>query len=169
MVHSPTSPTYSPETRIILFCSPPVDEARWAIRRKERGMFMDRDKEVTRTYAEACLKIGQEYRDKGRGEDGKKQELHRVDVIDTWGLMMQKVEAGERTLEDYLKDGLHLASEGNNDAQQLVFEEIMKIVRTRYPEYDPETMPMHAPWWGHLDHSHPETDLLICANKPAKS
>ncbi|KAF9345175.1 hypothetical protein BGX26_003433 [Mortierella sp. AD094] len=158
MVHSPNSRTYSPEIKIIIICPPAIDEARWAARRKSQGLPMDRDKDVTRQYAETCLKVGKEYQSKNSQHE---KGLHQVDVIDTWGLMTEGVESGKYTLNDYLKDGLHLASQGNN----LVFEEIMKIIKSRYPEWNPDNMPMHAPWWGRLDNEHPETDLLICANK----
>ncbi|KAF9570800.1 hypothetical protein EC968_001400 [Mortierella alpina] len=159
MVHSPASPTYSPETRIIVICPPPIDEIRWAIRRKERGMRMDRDKEVTRRYAETCLRVAQEYQERNREQESLQH--CQVDVIDTWNIMMEQVKAGNHTLDEYLKDGLHLASQGND----VIFQEIMKIIRGRYPEWDPDTMPMHAPWWGNLDPKNPEKDLLICANK----
>ncbi|KAF8927528.1 hypothetical protein BGZ47_002104 [Haplosporangium gracile] len=75
---------------------------------------------------------------------------------------MDKVESGERTLSEFLKDGLHLAAAGND----MIFEEIMKILRNKYPFWDPAKMLMHGPWWRHLDLDHPETDLLICANQP---
>ncbi|KAG0306410.1 hypothetical protein BGZ97_000760 [Linnemannia gamsii] len=78
---------------------------------------------------------------------------------------MAKVEAGECGLVDLLRDGLHLAAAGND----VIFEEIMKIVRTKYPAWDPATMLMHGPWWREWDIDHPETDLLICANKPPAS
>ncbi|KAG0255234.1 hypothetical protein BG011_005272 [Mortierella polycephala] len=158
-VHSPTSPTYSPETRIIVICPPTIDEDRWAIRRKGQGLMMDRDKDVTKQYAETCLRVAKEY--EGKNDQRQSPQHSQVDVIDTWGLMTEQIESGKRTLGDYLRDGLHLASEGNN----LIFEQIMKVIRSRFPEWDPDTMPMNAPWWGDLDRKHPETDLLICGNK----
>ncbi|KAF9577559.1 hypothetical protein BGW38_007148, partial [Lunasporangiospora selenospora] len=91
-VHDPTSPTYSPETKIILICPPMIDEPRWAMRRAGQGIPMDR-------------------------------------------------------------------------ATGLFFDQIMGIIRRKYPEWDPEVMPMHAPWWGELDRANPEQDLLICDNK----
>ncbi|KAF9274014.1 hypothetical protein BGZ88_003343 [Linnemannia elongata] len=157
MVHSPTSPTYSPHTKIILICPPPVNEGPWEKECEQRGMSMNRDWKVTKAYAEVCLSVGREYSERnGQGEECQ------VDVVDTWGIMMKKVEGEERTLEEFLKDGVHLASAGND----VIFEEIMKILRTKYPAWDPAKMPMHGPWWRHLDVDHPETDLLICANKP---
>ncbi|KAF9947236.1 hypothetical protein BGZ72_010752 [Mortierella alpina] len=155
MVHSPASPTYSPETRIVVICPPPIDKERCARRRKEQGMKMDRDPEVTRQYAETCFRVGREYHLKNQGQKC------RVDVVDTWNIMMEQVKAGKHTLEEYLRDGLHLAAQGND----VIFEEIVKIIQSRYPEWDPNTMPMHAPWWGHLDRKNPEKDLFICGNK----
>lgn len=70
---------------------------------------MNRDWKVTKAYAEVCLSVGREYSERnGQGEECQ------VDVIDTWGVMMEKVEHGERTLEEFLRDGLHLAAAGNN-------------------------------------------------------
>ncbi|GJJ77631.1 isoamyl acetate esterase [Entomortierella parvispora] len=158
MVHNPESPTYAPHVRIILIGPPVIDEDRWAIRRKERAMAMDRDKDVTRAYAERFLKLGRQYQQRNVEHA---LEHHQVDVVDTWGLMMAEIDAGRRDLNDYLKDGVHLAAAGND----LIFEQIMTIVRTRYPAWDPESMPMHAPWWGRLNRLNPETDLLVCGNK----
>jgi hypothetical protein len=77
---------------------------------------MNRDKDLTRAYAETCLRVGKEYSARRGGEEGggEGDELHRVDVIDTWGVMMAKVEAGECGLVDLLRDGLHLAAAGND-------------------------------------------------------
>ncbi|KAF9147946.1 hypothetical protein BGX21_011229 [Mortierella sp. AD011] len=158
MVHSPNSPTYSPEIKIIVICPPAIHEGLWGARRKSQGIPMDRNKDVTRQYAETCLKIGKEYQSKNSQHE---KGLCQVDVIDTCGLMMEGVKSGKYALNEYLKDGLHLASPGND----LIFQEIMKIVRSRYPEWDPDNMPMHAPLTANLDREHPETDLLIGANK----
>ncbi|KAI1298187.1 hypothetical protein EDD11_006869 [Mortierella claussenii] len=118
MVHHPDSPTYSPGTRVIVICPPPIDEAQWAIRRKERGMAMDRNKDVTRQYSEKCRTVAQEYQSKyARQQDQSSDNhhhYHQIDVIDTWTLMMDQMQNGQRTLDDYLKDGLHLASAGND-------------------------------------------------------
>ncbi|KAF9346702.1 hypothetical protein BGX34_003710 [Mortierella sp. NVP85] len=159
MVHSPNSPTYSPGTRIILICPGPVEESLWAHRRKGQGRPMDRDKDVTKQYAALCLKVGQEYQAKNAQQASPQH--HQVDVIDTWGLITAQVENGQQALTDYLRDGVHFTSEAND----LVFKHIMEIIRRRYPEWDPEKMPMHAPLYADLDLAHPETDLLLCANK----
>ncbi|KAF8949604.1 hypothetical protein BGZ46_005069, partial [Entomortierella lignicola] len=158
-VHNPDSPTYSPEIKIILICPPTIDETRWAAHRKEQGIAMDRDKDVTRQYAEVCLRVGKEYQSKNSLDE--KEELHQVDVIDTWGLMTKAIESGEYTLNDYLRDGLHLALQGNN----LIYEQIMAIIKKKYQQWDPEVMSMHAPWWRHLNRENPEADLLVCSNK----
>lgn len=70
---------------------------------------MNRDWKVTKAYAEVCLSVGREYSERnGQGEECQ------VDVVDTWGIMMKKVEGEERTLEEFLKDGVHLAGAGND-------------------------------------------------------
>ncbi|KAF8920448.1 hypothetical protein BGZ58_004388 [Dissophora ornata] len=159
MVHNPNSTTYSPQTKIIVICPPPIDETRWAAYRQWQGQAMDRNKDVTRQYSETCLKIGQEYEAKNSVQSSPHH--CQVNVIDTWGVMSKRIESGQQSLRDYLSDGVHLTAKGNN----LIFEQIMNVVRHRYPEWDPETMLMHGPWWANLDLKNPEVDLLVCANK----
>ncbi|KAK3843098.1 MAG: SGNH hydrolase-type esterase domain-containing protein [Linnemannia gamsii] len=170
MIHDPSSRTYSPWTRIIVICPPPVEEALWAVECKKRGMDMNRDWRVTKQYAEMCRQVANEYSAKARGGNGGSEEkdegqlmqqLHQVDVIDTWEIMTRQVESGQRKLSDFLRDGVHLAAEGNN----IVFEEIMEIIRRKYPEWDPTKMQMHGPLWRELDLDHPKIDLMICTNK----
>ncbi|KAF9389434.1 hypothetical protein CPC16_005792 [Podila verticillata] len=156
MVHHPQSPTYSPETKIIVICPGRLDEPKWALHRQEQGRPMDRSAAMTQQYAERCQAIGKEYHDKHIGS-----RLHRVHVVDTWGKMTEQIETGKKTLAEHVHDGVHLGSAGND----LIFQEIMKIIQTHYPEWDPEKMSMHAPWWGDLDRSHSRKDLLIRANK----
>jgi len=115
-VHSPTSPTYSPGTRIILICPGPVEESLWAHRRKGQGRPMDRDKDVTKQYAALCLKVGQEYQAKNAQQASPQH--HQVDVIDTWGLITAQVENGQQALSDYLRDGVHFTSEANDVRKQ---------------------------------------------------
>ncbi|KAG0036557.1 hypothetical protein BGZ82_004037 [Podila clonocystis] len=161
MVHHPDSPTYSPETRILLICPGRLDEPKWTLHRQAQGRPMDRSAAMTEQYVERCRAIGQEYHAKSEKEGSK---LHRVHVVDTWALMTEQIDSGKRILADYVHDGVHLASAGND----LIFQEIMRIIQTHYPEWDPEKMPMHAPWWGDLDPSNLENQLLIGANKRTK-
>ncbi|KAF9920753.1 hypothetical protein FBU30_009307 [Linnemannia zychae] len=169
MVHNSSSPTYSPYTKIIVICPPPVEEIAWKAECDRFGTVMDHDSNLTKKYAETCLRVATEYAAESASRTGVDSaantangvRLHEIDVIDTWSIMMDLVESGERNLSDFLRDGVHLAAEGNN----IIFQEIMNIIRTKYPEWNPDKMPMNGPWWRKLDRAHPETDLLICANK----
>ncbi|KAF9971239.1 hypothetical protein BGZ73_005841 [Actinomortierella ambigua] len=159
MVHSPSSPYYAPWTKIIIICPPVIDYDRWNQHRQKQGRPMDRTIERSQQAAAKCLEVAREYQRKN--EAGLATRSHQVDVIDTWNLMNDQIVAGNKTLRDYLFDGLHLNSDGN----ELIYQELMKLIRTKYAEWDPNVMPMHAPWWGNINKEHPETDLLICANK----
>ncbi|KAG0076261.1 hypothetical protein BGZ93_003997, partial [Podila epicladia] len=111
MIHHPDSPTYSPETRILLICPGRLDEPRWMLHRQEQGRPMDRSSVMTQQYAERCRAIGQECHAKSEKEGGAR---HRVHVVDTWTLMTEQIESGKRVLADYVHDGVHLASAGND-------------------------------------------------------
>ncbi|KAI8357180.1 SGNH hydrolase-type esterase domain-containing protein [Mortierella sp. GBAus27b] len=156
MVHDPSQPTYSPETRIILICPPPVDIPLWTARCESENKRMDKNKDSTERYSKACLEIGQEYQSKNSQQPPRHHQLH---VIDAWTLVAEQL--GKGPLTDYLIDGVHLGFKGN----KLFFDQIMKVVETHYPEWTPAKLPLNAPYWMNLDRQHPETDLLICANR----
>ncbi|KAG0226316.1 hypothetical protein BGW42_003775 [Actinomortierella wolfii] len=162
MVHSPSSPYYAPWTKIIVIVPPVIDYDRWAQHRDSQGRPMDRTVDQTREYAIKCREVAQEYQAKNKPKEDGQPWYHQVDVIDTWNLMNDQIRAGNKSLGDYLVDGLHLNSDGN----ELIYQELSKLIQTKYSDWDPETMPMHGPWWGNLSKEHPETDLLVCANKP---
>jgi lysophospholipase L1-like esterase len=108
MVHSPSSPTYSPETRIILICPSPVDIPLWTARCESENKVMDKDKESTERYAKACLELGQEYQSKNGQQPSQHHQLH---VIDAWTLVTEQLGKGPSI--DYLRDGVHLGFKGN--------------------------------------------------------
>ena len=92
MVTSPTSPYYSPHTRIILITPPPVNpnqqpEAPWATRNNVS----------TKAYARQMLRVGEET---------------GVEVVDAWELFWAKADGKEEWLTPYLSDGLHLTAAG---------------------------------------------------------
>jgi lysophospholipase L1-like esterase len=90
MITSPTSPYYSPHTRIILITPPPVNpnqrpEEPWATRNNVN----------TKAYAQQVLRVGEET---------------GVEVLDAWELLWEKVDGMEERLTPYLSDGLHLTA-----------------------------------------------------------
>jgi len=87
MIRSPTSPYYSPHTRIILITPPPVNSHQRA----------DRDFDATKSYAEAAKETG---------------SALRLPVADIWTEIWEASGKDERALETYLHDGLHLNAAG---------------------------------------------------------
>lgn len=101
---------------------------------------MNRDWEVTKAYAEVCLSVGREYSERnGQGEECQ------VDVIDTWGVMMEKVKDEERTLEEFLRDGLHLAAAGNNVSWGVFLASVFYMVINYSPSPHIEKMFSNTP------------------------
>ncbi|KAM5542561.1 hypothetical protein V8D89_003522 [Ganoderma adspersum] len=123
MVSSPESPRYSPATRVVLLTPPPVNTLQWSVRQASRDppAALDRDFEVTRTYAEAAKEVGQ--------SEG-------VPVVDVWTKFWEGAGRVEAELKKYLTDGLHLNEEG----YAVVFEELTKTIAERYPEYHHENL-----------------------------
>lgn len=99
MVSSPESPRYSPATRVVLLTPPPVNTLQWSVRQasKDPPQGLDRDFEVTRTYAEAAKEVG---------------EAEGVPVVDVWTRFWEGAGRVEAELKKYLTDGLHLIEEG---------------------------------------------------------
>jgi isoamyl acetate esterase len=99
MIKSPSSPHYSPETEIILITPPPVNtyQREEELANRDPPLKLDREFEVTRSYAMAVKEVGEEA---GLG------------VADVWTKIWEKAGKNERALNKYLWDGLHLTSEG---------------------------------------------------------
>ena len=99
MVSSPESPRYSPDTRVVLMTPPPVNTLQWSVRQasKDPPQNLDRDFEVTRTYAEAAKEVAE-----GEG----------VAIVDVWTRFWEGAGKVEAELKKYLTDGLHLNGEG---------------------------------------------------------
>ena len=99
MVRSPSSEYYSPKTCVLLISHPPVNTyqrgADLASRDPPRNC--DRDFGITKLYAEAVVKTGQ--------EEG-------VPVTDVWTVIWEAAGKEERALSAYLSDGLHLNEKG---------------------------------------------------------
>ncbi|QRW00557.1 carbohydrate esterase family 12 protein [Ceratobasidium sp. AG-Ba] len=94
MPTSPTSPWYSPTTRVLLVTAPPINatqrNAEYASRNPPIGP--DRTHENTKAYAQAVIDVG-----KKRG----------VPVVDLWTALWKAAGETEEGLPKVLPDGLH--------------------------------------------------------------
>lgn len=90
LVTSPTSPYYSPNTRVILITPPPVNRA-------QRPEDTTRDNVNSRAYARQVVRVGEEV---------------DVPVVDAWTLFWDWAEEKEEALAPLLADGLHLSPQG---------------------------------------------------------
>ena len=99
MIKSPTSPYYSPTTRIILITPPPVNtfQRRADLESRVPPLSLDRYFEVTKAYAESVRKVA-------RSED--------VALVDVWTALWEAAGEDEKSLSKFLVDGLHLNEEG---------------------------------------------------------
>src|SRR5258708_8711331 len=90
MIRSPTSPYYSPRTRIILLTPPPVNPSQFP-----QGL--NRTPKHARKYANGVKSIGEEL---------------DLPVVDVWSLFWGKAGEQEEGLMPLLSDGLHLTKGG---------------------------------------------------------
>ncbi|EXJ90764.1 hypothetical protein A1O1_03868 [Capronia coronata CBS 617.96] len=123
------------DTKIILIVPAPVDE--WQIGDTERTAA------TTAKYAAACREVGQEL---------------DLPTLDLWTLFMlkagwtegsagpligSKAAAKSQVLDELLSDGLHFTAA----AYQLVFDELVKLIREKLPDHVPERLPSIFPDW----------------------
>jgi len=130
MVTSPTSPHYSPDTRIILITPPPVNTYQWDSR-----VF-----DVTKSYAEAVKEVGL--------KEG-------LPVADIWTSIWEAAGKDERSLSKYLSDGLHLTAEGYD----IVFNSLIKIIGEKYPELHYDKLQNVFLPWDNVDIANPRSTL----------
>lgn len=90
LVTSPTSPYYSPETRVILITPPPVNLA-------QGPQFSNRNNVNTKAYASQAVRVAEEM---------------NVPVVDVWSLFWKWGKGEETALAPLFTDGLHLTAEG---------------------------------------------------------
>jgi len=114
---------------VFLLTPPPVYEPALELRNKEKGkqLLRDRVNGNTLLYVEACKAVGQEF---------------NIPVIDNWTTLGG--DSAERG--DYLRDGLHLNEQGN----QQVFRNIVGLIGDKYPHLRPENMKLFQPHWAEI-------------------
>ncbi|KAI5480965.1 GDSL Lipase/Acylhydrolase family protein [Pseudohyphozyma bogoriensis] len=128
---SPTSPYYSPDTKILLLTPPPVDAQTrnndLATRDPPRPA--DRDAERTRLFAEAVKEVATEA---------------GLNAVDTWTAI--SVAAEKNGLDKYLSDGLHLTGEG----YEIVTTEVANAIKTHLPELHWDNLEQVFPHWADI-------------------
>lgn len=99
MIKSPTSPYYSPATRIILVTPPPVNtfQRRADLESRQPPLALDREFEVTKAYAEGVREVALS---------------ENVALVDVWTALWEAAGKDETSLAKFLRDGLHLNAEG---------------------------------------------------------
>jgi len=121
LITSPTSPYYSPDTRIIVITPPPINPA-------QGPQFLSRNNVNTKAYAIQAANVAEEM---------------NVPVVDAWNLFWNWGKGEETALSPLFTDGLHLTPEG----YQLVFDELMAVIGKNFPELLPTSMgPVFPPW-----------------------
>ncbi|TFY74383.1 hypothetical protein EWM64_g9631 [Hericium alpestre] len=137
MIRSPTSPFYSPVTKIILIAPPPVNTYQRGadLASRDPPRELDRQFEATKRYAQEVLAVG---------------EKEGVPVADVWTRLWEAAGQDERSLEQFLYDGLHL----NEAGYQVAYDELLKVIRDNYPELRHDQMSYVFPRHDYLyDHS----------------
>lgn len=109
MVHSPSSPRYSPSTKIILITPPPVNTHRRKADLEARNppLALDRLFDTTKAYAEAVKAVAAE---------------EEVAVLDVWTLLWEASHKKEEDLSRFLEDGLHLNKAGYSVGAPVCFK-----------------------------------------------
>ncbi|KAJ3477739.1 hypothetical protein NLI96_g10253 [Meripilus lineatus] len=141
-VTSPSSPHYSPVTRIILITPPPVNTHQRAadLATRDPPKLLDREFEVTRQYAEAVKDVGRK---------------EQVPVVDMWTLLWDASGHVEENLSEFLEDGLHLNVKG----YEIVYDNLIKTISEHYPELHYDNLGTAFPLHFEIDHSNLEASL----------
>jgi len=134
MILSPTSPYYSPTTRVILITPPPVNtfQRRADLESRQPPLTLDRDFEVTKAYAESVRKVA-------RDED--------VALVDVWSALWEAADKNEMLLERFLKDGLHLNAEG----YKIMYQALMATIKEVYPDVHYDNLKDVFPPWREIN------------------
>ncbi|WVR00104.1 hypothetical protein IAU59_007246 [Kwoniella sp. CBS 9459] len=158
---SPSSPyavSQLPEALNIVLITPTIfSPLQWEadLPDKEKS----RDLEVTRTYKDAVLELGREWKKKEQEQrDGKNG--WRIETIDLWDAVVRANrgrEAGPE-LERFFNDGLHLTTEG----YEILWSRLSKVIKEDFHGRgldweDIEDLPFRAPRWEDIDETRPET------------
>uniref|UniRef100_D8PWM2 SGNH hydrolase-type esterase domain-containing protein n=2 Tax=Schizophyllum commune (strain H4-8 / FGSC 9210) TaxID=578458 RepID=D8PWM2_SCHCM len=138
LVRSPTSTHYSPDTKILLITPPPVNTLQRGadLRARDPPKELDREFKVTEAYAQAVRDVGRE---------------ERVPVVDVFQAIWSAAGEKEEELAKFLGDGLHLNAVG----YEIMYVELLKVIKEKYPELDPDNLRYSFPRWDEVDWTNP--------------
>jgi lysophospholipase L1-like esterase len=106
------------EGKILFITPPPIDVEMLKVHHRRKGN--DRDAEVTKGYARACVEAA--------GELG-------VGVVDFWEVVKSRAGTNPR---GWFTDGLHLGPKGYRALE----ETVMEFIGREWPELRPQNLPM---------------------------
>ncbi|CCO26288.1 Isoamyl acetate-hydrolyzing esterase 1 homolog [Rhizoctonia solani AG-1 IB] len=143
MPTSPSSPWYSPRTRVILVTAPPVNATQRGGELASRNppLAPDRTHETTKSYAQAVIDAGDKL---------------GVPVVDLWTALWKEAGETEQGLESLLPDGIHCNERSYSILYNLLIEAILK----HYPELHFDQLPKVYPAWDQIDWKNPGPSLI---------
>ncbi|KAJ8520990.1 hypothetical protein ONZ45_g2248 [Pleurotus djamor] len=142
MVTAPSSPYYSPDTKIVLITPPPINthQRRADLESRDPPLALDRLFEVTKSYAEAVKEVASQ---------------EKVAVIDVWTAFWEASGKDEQNLGKVMDDGLHPNAKGHD----IVFGALIKTIAEEYPELHYDKLKPVFPPWAEIDWSNPGPSL----------
>ncbi|KAL1748110.1 SGNH hydrolase-type esterase domain-containing protein [Schizophyllum fasciatum] len=142
LVKLPSSTHYSPDTKIILITPPPVNTLQRGadLRARDPPKELDREFGVTATYAQAVRVVGK--------EEG-------VPVADVFQAIWSAAGEKEEELAKFLGDGLHL----NKAGYEIMYVELLRVIKDKYPELDPDNLRYSFPRWDEIHWKNPAPSI----------
>ncbi|KAJ3200084.1 hypothetical protein HDU67_002308 [Dinochytrium kinnereticum] len=120
-----TAKALQPKLRILVMAPPPND-----------GRNPDRTFARTKTYRNACLKVGRE---------AQKKWPDDIELFDSYSIVgvRDDMDMDEilGVLKPLLSDGIHFSPAGN----ELIGNAILRVVSAKWPDLDPRRMPYRSP------------------------
>lgn len=98
-VASPSSPYYSPHTKVILLSPPPINTYQRGaeLTARDPPQALDRSFETTKAYADKVSQVGSSL---------------SIPVVDVWNALYDAAHQEEKALSKFMDDGLHLNGQG---------------------------------------------------------
>jgi len=136
-VSSPSSEYYFPDTKIILLTPPPINTHQRGADLAKRGLELDRDFNQTAQYAEAVREVSRK---------------ENIPLVDVYTRLWEGCGKEEKNLTKYMTDGLHV----NVEAYTVIFDGIMEVIQTHYPELHHDKLQPVFPFWYDINPGNPK-------------